>query len=140
MSTKRLALGFGFGLVVGLLAVAPPARADIPGPREVCETEGLACESCWQHYGTSPEDAAAFDRCKEPLVAKGYTEACRERQGAGDQVYFCAPGATPQRVTKGGGCGGCTVGSGAASNALLGLAAGLALLALRRRKAPRQSP
>ncbi len=131
-------LAVGFGVLLGLFSVAGAARGDVPGPRDVCETDGQTCESCWQHYGTSPEDADAFSKCKEPLVAKGYTEACRNRQGAGDNVVFCAPGSTAQKVTKGGGCGGCAVGTGAATNALFGVAVGLGLLAMRRRKASRR--
>lgn len=138
MIWNRVALGLG--VVMALLVTAPAARADVPGPREVCETEGLACEICWQHYGNGPEDEKTFNDCKAPLLAKGYTEACRNRQGAGDNVAFCAPGVAAQKVTRGGGCGGCALGAGDASNAFLGLATGLGILAMRRRKAARKSP
>lgn len=121
-------------LAIAGLALSTPARADVPGPRKVCDTEGLACETCWEHYGASPEDKAAFDKCKEPLVAKGYTEACRNNQGAGDNVVFCAPNTDVPKVTKGGGCGGCSTASGAATDALVGLCVGLTLLAARRRR------
>ena len=135
--SSLFASGVSLALFLCGLSFAPGARADVPGPRDVCESEGQACETCWQHYGTSPDDEAAFAKCKEPLVAKGYTESCRNRQGAGDNVVFCAPGAAAQKVTRGGGCGGCAVSSGGAANALLGVAAGLGLLAMRRRKRPR---
>jgi MYXO-CTERM domain-containing protein len=133
MASKRVALGFA--VVLGLLSAGSPARADLPGPREVCETDGLACETCWQHYGASPENDETFNKCKEPLLAKGYKETCRNRQGAGDNVVFCAPGVTAPKVTKGGGCGGCAIGAGDLSNAALAALAGLGALALRRRKA-----
>lgn len=134
-SALRLVAAAVFGVWITLSAQA--ARADVPGPREVCETEGLACETCWQHYGSDPDGDAAFAQCKDPLVAKGYTESCRNRQGAGDNVVFCAPGTQAQKVTKGGGCGGCSLGEGAAGNALLGLSLGLALLAARRKRSAR---
>lgn len=137
MSWKRVAVGLSLGM--GLVLLAPAALADVPGPREVCETEGMACESCWQPYG-GPEEQAGFEACKAPLAAKGYVEGCRNRQGAGDSVYFCAPGATPEKVTKGGGCGACTVGSTSTTGAFVAMAIGLGLLAARRRKSPRKAP
>ena len=134
-STGRRGLAAGFALLIAFCA--PLAHADVAGPRDVCETEGLQCETCWEHYGDDPGGNEAFNKCKEALTAKGYTESCRNRQGAGDNVVFCAPGTEAHKVTKGGGCGGCSLGEGAATNALLGVSLTLALLALRRKKSPR---
>jgi len=124
-------------LSIWITLCALPARADVAGPRDVCETEGLPCETCWQHYGDDPGGTESFNKCKEAVIAKGYTETCRNNQGAGDNVVFCAPGTEAHKVTKGGGCGGCSLGEGAATNALLGVSLTLALLALRRKKSPR---
>ena len=68
--------------VIGL-AFATEARADLPGPRPTCDTEGMSCESCWSSYGGEEKDKAAFEACAAPLRAKGLTEGCRHRQGAG---------------------------------------------------------
>lgn len=92
---------------------------------------------CWQSYGggdaPNPEDP--FEKCATPLRQKGWVEACRNRQGAGDNVYFCAAGQKPEIVTRGG-CAGCAAEPaptfGALSTGLLlGLAA--AVVAWRRR-------
>jgi MYXO-CTERM domain-containing protein len=94
------------------LALTHEARADVPGPREVCEAEGLTCETCWERYGSDAKEKETYEACAAPLREKGYTEGCRDRQGAGDQVFFCANGAKPKRVTRdfgGGGCAGCVV-------------------------------
>jgi len=115
------------------VAVPPLALADLPGPRQECEAEGMGCETCWQHYGQSPEGAEAFAKCRDPLIARGLVEACRNRQGAGDAVFYCKPGVKVETETRGGGCAGCTVGAGEASGAVLALALGIGMLAMRRR-------
>lgn len=117
------------------LSLSRAAFADAPGPRTVCDVEGLSCESCWQHYGDDPADVEAFKKCSEPLAAKGLTEACRHRQGAGDAVFFCPAGTKVGTTVRGGGCGACSVGSGEMSAVLAVGALGAALLGLRRRKA-----
>ncbi|MFO0587165.1 MAG: hypothetical protein U0441_06495 [Polyangiaceae bacterium] len=123
---------------LGLFAAARGARADVAGPRDVCEFDEKTCASCWEPYGKPPEGDPAFKTCQESATAKGYKESCRNRQGAGDNVVFCAEGASAQKVTKGGGCGGCSLGEGAAENALLGAGAVAAMLAARRRKSPQR--
>ena len=72
-------------LVLTALGVAGVAVADVPGPRPMCETEGLTCESCWQEYGDGADEKTRFESCAAPLREKGFTEGCRHRQGAGDQ-------------------------------------------------------
>lgn len=95
----------------------------------MCEAEGLNCETCWQHYGASPDDQAAFEACAAPLRAKGYEEGCRHRQGAGDAVFFCPKGVRPETVVSGGGCASCTVSAGEHLD-LLGAAGALGLYLL----------
>src|SRR5690349_16934832 len=97
-------------LTAAVTLIATHAMADVPGPRERCQAEGLGCESCWEHYGQGPEDVARYKACRDPLVAKGFVEGCRERQGAGDTVYFCPPGKKPETKIVGGGCAGCAIG------------------------------
>ncbi len=127
------------GLLFVGLSFAHEARADLPGPRPTCETEGLTCETCWEHYGADEQEKAAFESCAAPLREKGLTEGCRHRQGAGDQVFFCANGAKPPIVTRGpggGGCGGCAVGADGDGPTLAMVLAGLAVAgAARRRRA-----
>jgi MYXO-CTERM domain-containing protein len=123
------------GICLGLLS-ATVAYADAPGPRRVCEAEGLECQSCWRSYGKSPEDSARFEACAQPLRDKGWAEQCSHRQGAGDQVFFCPKDVVPKTVTRGGGCGACELGAGTTTTSH-GLALGLASLAafaLRRRR------
>jgi MYXO-CTERM domain-containing protein len=140
VSFKQVAVGLG--MLASLWLVAPMASADVPGPRQVCDTEGLTCGSCWDSYGQCPADAPAsacpeeaeYDKCITAQLAKGYVEACREQQGSGENVYYCPPGTQVQTVTKGGGCGGCSLGSSTTSGALLALAFGLSLLVARRRE------
>ena len=120
-------------LVLALLAAPRTAAADAPGPRPVCKTEGFACEQCWQHYGGGP-DEATYTSCKDATIAKGLVEACREKQGGGDNVFFCPKGAkVPTRIEYFG-CGGCTVGAQPGLGALMVVAAGLAAFVLRRRR------
>lgn len=119
---------------LGLFMTAGAARADVAGPRDVCEFDEKTCTTCWEPYGKPPEGDAAFKTCQEGAVAKGYKESCRNRQGAGDNVVFCAEPTSAQKVTKGGGCGGCSLGEGAATNALLGASAVALLFAARRRR------
>lgn len=132
MRLSRAALGLAS--LLGVSMISGVALADIPGPRDECEVEGLGCETCWEHYGSSPGDAAAFKECSEAKKGKGLREACRHRQGAGDSVFFCPEGKSPEKVTKGGGCAGCSVGEGGLSGALAALGLGVGLAALRRRK------
>jgi MYXO-CTERM domain-containing protein len=114
--------------------VSGPALADIPGPRDECEVEGSGCEMCWEHYGSGESDANAFKECADAKKAKGFSEACRHRQGAGDAVFFCPEGKSVEKVTRGGGCAGCSVGEGGVTGALAALGIGAALAAVRRRK------
>ncbi len=114
------------------------ASADVPGPKPVCDAEGLECSVCWRSYGarSAPDPSDPFEQCAQPLRDKGWTEACRNRQGAGDNVWFCAPGVKPEVVTRGGGCGGCVVGADAELGGVglvLALSVG-ALLVSRRRE------
>jgi MYXO-CTERM domain-containing protein len=121
-----------------LLAQSSVASADVAGPRELCDVEGLPCESCWQHYGSNPADEAAFTACREALAAKGLFESCRHRQGAGDTIYFCPPGMSAEKTTRyvgGGGCAGCATSNDAPGAALAALAVGLGIAAVRRRRA-----
>ena len=55
------------GLLFVGLSFAHEARADLPGPRPTCETEGLTCETCWEHYGADEQEKAAFESCAAPL-------------------------------------------------------------------------
>ncbi len=119
------------GLVLGLLA-ADVAHADVPGPRNVCDVEGLECQACWRSFGGSPEDEAQFSACAQPLRDKGWAEQCSHRQGAGNQVYFCPQGVAPKTVTRGGGCGACEIAA-APSAAVTGLAFGLIAIGVVRR-------
>ncbi len=132
MRLSRAALGLSFLLGVSMISGA--ALADVPGPRSECDAEGLGCETCWEHYGSSSADAAAFKECSEAKKAKGLTEACRHRQGAGDSVFFCPEGKTVKTVTRGGGCAGCSVGEGGLSGALAALGIGIGLAVFRRRR------
>ncbi|MEZ4302824.1 MAG: hypothetical protein R3B70_48320 [Polyangiaceae bacterium] len=131
-SRPKLVLSLMASLAVSLWSAA--ALADVPGPREVCDMEDKGCEICWQSYGDSPDDVSAFQKCSEPHTARGLVETCRNRQGAGESVYFCPSGTEPKKTTKGGGCGACTIGDGdlPAGVAAGALAIGL-LAALRRR-------
>lgn len=124
--------------LLGVTFSSRAALADVPGPRSECDVEGQGCESCWQHYGESQEDAEAFKKCSEPLVAKGLVEACRHRQGAGDAVYFCPAGTKVGKTVRGGGCGACAMDPGEASTALGAGALGLGLLAMLRRRSRRK--
>lgn len=131
---QRVLVAMIFGL-----ALAAEARADVPGPREVCEPAGLTCETCWESYSSDSADKSTFETCAAPLREKGYTEGCRDRQGAGDQVFFCANGGKPKLVTRnfggGGGCAGCSLGAGQdGTTAWAAAAAAIAGAAYRRRR------
>ncbi|MBK8253763.1 MAG: hypothetical protein IPK82_13985 [Polyangiaceae bacterium] len=108
MNIQKWMVVGAFLTVVGSFGTA---RADVPGPREECEVDGLGCEACWQSYGSGEDDQKAFNECAEKLKAKGLSEACRHRQGAGDSVFFCPAGVNAGKTVKGGGCGACSVGS-----------------------------
>jgi MYXO-CTERM domain-containing protein len=137
MTPSRLLIALS--LLVGLSLSSRTALADLPGPRDVCDVEGHGCESCWESYRRDDQaEQEAFKKCTEPLLAKGLVEACRDRQGAGDSVYFCPAGAKIGTKVVGGGCGACSVGSGEISAVLAAGALGVALLAMRRRKVPRK--
>lgn len=127
MNEDLLRSAFAFAVVALALSTSAAASADVPGPRPVCDAEGLACETCWQSYSDTADDKTRFDECAAPLKAKGYSEGCRHRQGAGDSVFFCAAGAKPEVVTRGGGCGGCAL---PARDEPLGSGLALAALAL----------
>jgi hypothetical protein len=121
-------------VVVALLSVSGRAAADAPGPRPECLTEGKGCVSCWRSYGHAEQDEADYARCKEAATAKGLVEACHEKQGGGDGVYFCPKGVeVPTRVVYAG-CGACTVGALPGVGAMLVVAAGLVAFFLRRRR------
>lgn len=137
-SMTRTSLFVGLFCAMGLFSAARVARADLPGPRDTCEFDAEKCAACWEPYGKPPEGDPEFKTCSDAATAKGYKESCRARQGAGDKVVFCAEADAAQKVTKGGGCGGCSLGEGSAANALFGVAAAAALLASRRRKSPRR--
>lgn len=137
MATRAL-LALSFLLGASLFCRA--ALADVPGPREVCDVdEKQGCETCWQHYGSDPVAEEAFKKCAEPLLAKGFSEACRHRQGAGDEVYYCPAGTEVGKTVRGGGCGACAVGAGEAPVGLGAGLLGIALLAVRRRRARRRA-
>jgi MYXO-CTERM domain-containing protein len=133
MSMKRVFVAAIFGL-----ALSREARADVPGPRDECETAGLTCEACWESYSSQAEDKSRFEACAAPLREKGLAEGCRHRQGAGDQVYFCANGAKPKLVTRdfggGGGCAGCAVAENHGGWAALTFAALALAGAIHRRR------
>jgi MYXO-CTERM domain-containing protein len=139
MTPSRPVIALSLLLGLGLSLCSRAALADLPGPRDVCDVEGRGCESCWESYRR--DDAAeqeAFKKCAEALRAKGLVEACRDRQGAGDAVYFCPAGAKIGTKVVGGGCGACSVGSGEISAVLAAGALGVGLLAMRRRRARRR--
>lgn len=125
MSLSRATLGLSLSVFLAGLLSSGAALADVPGPRDECEVEGLGCELCWEHYSANEEDSKAFNECAEPKKAKGLVEACRHRSGAGDSVFFCPQGKSVEKVTRGGGCAGCTVGEGGLSGALAALGIGL---------------
>jgi hypothetical protein len=110
------------------------ARADVPGPRSVCDAEGRGCVSCWRSYRGADEDKKQYEECARGPKAKGMVEACSNRQGAGDEVYLCPPGANVPMKTVGGGCAGCAVGSTPleVGSAALGLAVALGLARMGR--------
>ena len=138
MSFSHVSLGVSLSVFLAVSMSAGAALADVPGPRDECDVEGLGCESCWESYGKGEEDVKAFSECADPKKAKGLVEACRHRQGAGDSVFFCPEGKNVQKVTVGGGCAGCTVGGEGLSGALAALGIGVGLAAMRRRKAARK--
>ena len=138
MSLSRATLGLSLSVFLAVSLSSGAAAADVPGPRDECDVEGLGCESCWQHYGSGEADEKAFTECADAKKAKGLVEACRHRAGAGDSVFFCPEGKGVEKVTKGGGCAGCAVGEGGLSGALAAVGIGLAVAAMRRRKAARK--
>ena len=121
----RPTLSWQLAVVTAALALAPAARADVPGPRSECDTSGMHCEECWRSYRDAPEGDSAFAACKEEKQKKGLHQGCSQRQGAGDAVFFCRAGENPQIVTRG--CAGCALGpstkptSAVAAIMLLGL-------------------
>nr|WP_240807087.1 MYXO-CTERM sorting domain-containing protein [Polyangium spumosum] len=117
------------------------AAADVPGPRNECDVEGLGCQSCWGHYGDSPSDKEQFELCAAPLREKGLVEACRHRQGAGDSVFFCPAGVKPETRVVGGGCGACASAGAAGGAGMVVFLAGMGIAWARRRRtsAPRRS-
>jgi MYXO-CTERM domain-containing protein len=120
-------------VVVLLLTVSGHAAADAPGPRPVCQAEGKGCATCWRSYGHAERDEADYASCKEAAMAKALVEACHEKQGGGDGVYFCPKGVEiPTRVVYSG-CG-CVVGAPSRPAAILAVAAGLLAFLLRRRR------
>lgn len=123
-------------LVTACLTLTSAASADVPGPKPRCDAEGRGCTECWRHYGSSPDDEKAFAECRDAAKAKGLHEACSHRQGAGDAVFFCPEGVKVETKIVGGGCAGCTIEGAAAPGAMALVAAGLGVLALRRRRAP----
>lgn len=109
------------------------ARADVPGPRTVCDAENKGCTVCWKSYGGSPDGGSPGDECAKEALAKGLVESCSNRQGAGQNVYYCPAG---QKVgTKVvGGCGGCAMpgAEGQDSQLALGMiAVGIGVLVSR---------
>lgn len=119
-------------IAVPLTLMSGAARADVPGPKPVCDASvATECKVCWQHYGGG--DNSAFDQCAAPLRDKGFVEACRNRQGAGDNVWFCPQGTKMETKVTGGGCAGCAVSDEGAGGLLALTAAACAVAALRRR-------
>lgn len=142
MTTSRALLAFSLALGASLLART--ALADVPGPREECDADEKAgCEVCWQHYGGAEGEEDPFKKCSDPLVAKGFHEACRHRQGAGDSVYFCPAGVEVHKTIRGGGCGACAAGATESPAPLAAGAAGIGLLGVallgRRRRRSRST-
>ena len=121
-------------IVLAFLAAPRTAEADAPGPRAVCKTEGLGCEQCWRPYGGGKPDREEYASCSEAKLEKGLVEACHEKQGGGDNVFFCPKGAKVLTRVEYFGCGGCTVGAQPGLGTLLVVVAGLAALVLRRRR------
>ena len=136
MTLSRAVLGLA--VMLGLSTFSLGVLADIPGPRDECVADGPGCESCWQHFGGSDQDEARFTACRDPLVAKGFKEACRNMQGAGESVLFCPENVNVQKVTRdsgsGGSCGACNVGTGSVGGALAAAALGMGLLVSRRKR------
>lgn len=121
-------------VALALVGAAGAARADVPGPKPVCDASASpACQVCWQSYGGGG-DNPAFDQCAAPLRDKGFVEACRNRQGAGDNVWFCPQGIKMETKVTGGGCAGCAVSDEGAGGLLALMASMCAIAALRRRR------
>jgi len=117
-------------LVASSLCASGLARADVPGPREVCEDEGLGCTTCTTTPGGDPD----FDKCVSDATAKGLVLACEDGSASVQSSHYCPKGVTVPKSTTGG-SSGCAVGSGAAGELMSAGAAltMIALLALARR-------
>jgi hypothetical protein len=118
-----------FALVLSSLSAAGLARADVPGPHEVCNAEGLGCTACT----TTPGGAdPAEQKCIDDALAQGLVLACTDGVSVED-VYYCPKGVTVPKSTT----GGCSIGSGAAAGNLLAAGAALAAVGLLARRARR---
>ncbi|MFT3768719.1 MAG: MYXO-CTERM sorting domain-containing protein [Minicystis sp.] len=117
-----------------LLAFSPAASADVPGPRPQCDAEGKGCTLCWHDFGGDPERAKAYEECTAAAKARGLVKACDHGERSGVAEYFCPPGVKVETKIVGGGCAGCAMDAGAAPDVLAAAAAGLGILALRRRR------
>ncbi|MDI1428443.1 MYXO-CTERM sorting domain-containing protein [Polyangium sorediatum] len=131
---SRVRIFFSTLLVIALSTFTAIAAADVAGPHNVCDVEGLGCQQCYWNYDRDPGDQPNFDRCAGPLREKGLAEACRHKQGAGDVVFFCPAGVKPETRVVGGGCGGCTTAGAAEGAGMLVFAAGLGIAWTRRRR------
>jgi len=122
-------------LTVSALSFASAARADVAGPHDVCDVEGLGCTSCWEPYGGSGGGAGSdYATCAADATSKGLVDACQDGQGAGDNHYFCPKGVTVGKKTVG---GGCSIGAVPAGGVTAGVLAALGLAALLRRRSRR---
>src|ERR1700727_1750607 len=74
--------------LLALSLVPRAALAHVPGPRAECDADGHGCAECWKHYGTEADET--FTACEAAAKAKGLVEACRQRQGAGGAIFYCA--------------------------------------------------
>lgn len=121
--------------MVSSLSLAGAARADVAGPRDVCDVEGLGCTTCWEPYGENGGSGTSdFATCSAAATAKGLVDACQDGAGAGDNHYFCPKGVTVNKKTVG---GGCSIGAVPAGGVTFGVLGGLGLAALLRRRARR---
>ncbi|MDI3281836.1 MYXO-CTERM sorting domain-containing protein [Polyangium sp. 15x6] len=133
----RVRIFFSTLLVIAISTFTALAAADVAGPRNVCDADGLDCQKCYWHYGREPGDQTEFEQCAGPLREKGLAEACRHKMGAGDEVFFCPAGVKPETRVVGGGCGGCTTAGAAEGAGLFVFAAGLGIALARRRRMAR---